>query len=168
MKKIWILLAVLIVSLAVYLLAVFDVGRDFEDDLSLSETVNPNSYLFKTDLVKISEPLPGVLLANPIRISGFAKGNWFFEASFPIELRDENGRVVGQTIAAAQSEWLTTDFVPFEASMGLPKNLVGRGELVLRKDNPSGLPEFDDEVILPVLFSTSTVQFEQISTITPE
>jgi len=169
MKKIWILVTVLLVAALICLLAIFDVGRSLGDGQLQSVRQDPHGYLFKTDLVKINEPLPNILLADPIRLAGFAKGNWFFEASFPIELRDGEGKVVGRTIATTKSNWMTKDFVPFEASLPLPKHLSGQGTIVFKKDNPSGLPEFDDFVILPVLFSTSTpaVQSEPVSTTTP-
>lgn len=179
MKKIWILIVILIVLAGLYLVAIFDVGRKTGDDLPGGDISNPDYYLFKTDLVRVSEPLPNVLIANPVRISGFARGNWFFEASFPVELRDKDGRLISQGIATAKSDpddfdgagWMTTDFVPFEASLSWPRQLSGKGEIVLKKDNPSGLPEFDDEVILPILFSTSTpaeVSIGESATTTPE
>ncbi|MFA6536254.1 MAG: Gmad2 immunoglobulin-like domain-containing protein [Candidatus Paceibacterota bacterium] len=170
MKKIWILIIVLLLAGTICLLAIFDVGRNAETGQNWSSDYNSHNYLFRTDSVKISEPLPDILLADQIRISGFARGNWFFEASFPIELRDGSDKVVGQTIATAKTDWMTTEFVPFEASLTLPKHLLGRGAIVFKKDNPSGLPEFDDYVTLPVLFSTSTpaVIIDEPATTTPE
>lgn len=170
MKKLWILIVVLLLAGTAWLLAIFDVGRKGETDQDLYSGFNSHSYLFRIDSVKISEPLPDILLPDSVKISGFARGNWFFEASFPIELKDEAGKVIVSTVATAKSSWMTTDFVPFEAGLVLPKYLSGKGELVFKKDNPSGLPEFDDYVTLPVLFSTSTpaVIVGEPATTTPE
>jgi len=100
----------------------------------------------------VSEPQPNAIIKSPLLVSGKARGNWFFEASFPIELFDENGKLITVVIAQAESEWMTTDFVPFSAIVEFPPTLKGKGTLVFKKDNPSGLPEFDDEMRVPVVF----------------
>ena len=41
---------------------------------------------------------------------------------------------------------MTTDFVPFEASLEFTNSKEQAGILVLEKDNPSGLPEYSDEI----------------------
>ncbi|MDO8590715.1 MAG: Gmad2 immunoglobulin-like domain-containing protein, partial [bacterium] len=88
-----------------------------------------------------------------------ARGNWFFEASFPVMLTDWDGRIIAQGIATAKSEWMTTEFVPFEATLNftVDKNAYSnRGALILQKDNPSGLPEYDDALEIPVMFAEIT------------
>ena len=41
-------------------------------------------------------------VANGTVIEGKARGNWFFEASFPIELRDNTGALLATAIAQAE------------------------------------------------------------------
>lgn len=106
----------------------------------------------KSGLIKVSAPKLNEKVKTPLRIAGEARGNWFFEASFPIELLDEKGEVVGQAIAQAKEDWMTENFVPFETTIDFPPGLSGKGTLVLKKDNPSGLPEFDDELRMSVMF----------------
>ncbi|MEK7614829.1 MAG: Gmad2 immunoglobulin-like domain-containing protein, partial [Patescibacteria group bacterium] len=78
---------------------------------------------------------------------------WYFEASFPVELQDKNGNVIAQGPAQAQGDWMTDAYVPFEATLTFTKPADGEtGTLILRKDNPSGLPEHDDFVKIPVKF----------------
>lgn len=86
-------------------------------------------------------------------IKGEAKGSWFFEASFPIRLYDENVKEIGLTIAQAKSDWMTEDFVPFEAILNFQAPTTEKGILILEKDNPSGLPENADELRIPVFFA---------------
>ncbi|HNX11214.1 MAG TPA: DUF5668 domain-containing protein, partial [bacterium] len=38
------------------------------------------------DSIKIANPEPNQKVSSPIKISGQAKGNWFFEGSFPVKL----------------------------------------------------------------------------------
>lgn len=108
--------------------------------------------------VKVDSPSSNQEIQSPFIIKGQARGTWFFEASFPIILLDEKGNIIKQTIAQAQGEWMTEDFVPFEAilTFSVPKDQ--KGTLVFKKDNPSGLPENDDEVRVSVFLKATEVQ----------
>jgi len=106
--------------------------------------------------VRINSPQPDQTLSFPLAIEGEARGNWYFEASFPIRLLDSNGEEIALVTAQAQSDWMTTDFVPFKAIIDLsqlPK--TEKGTLVFQKDNPSGLPENDQEIRISVYFPKS-------------
>lgn len=115
-----------------------------------SITENPN--------LKNISPQPNEVVNSPLSISGEARGNWFFEASFPVELKNWEGTTIATGIATAQGDWMTTDFVPFTASLEFNKvyqadgGPMKRGTLILKKDNPSGLPEHDDALEIPVYF----------------
>jgi tRNA dimethylallyltransferase len=63
-----------------------------------------------------------------------------------------DGTVLVTTIATANGEWMTEEFVPFTAEVKLPASAGSRGTLVLHKDNPSGLPEHDAQLRIPVRF----------------
>lgn len=121
-------------------------GRTFAQDIG--------NELVKQDLITIDAPRPTATIpGSPLTISGKARGTWYFEGSFPIELQDASGNVIARHYAEAQSEWMTTEFVPFKATLTFPAQPQGsRGRLILRKDNPSGLPEHEDQLIVPVVF----------------
>lgn len=107
----------------------------------------PLSY---QDLIEVNAPSLG---ATTLAVSGKARGNWYFEASFPVELRDASGKTIAQSPAAAQGDWMTTEYVPFTASLTFPKQPAGsKGVLVLKNDNPSGDPARDKSVEIPVTF----------------
>ena len=115
--------------------------------------------LEKTDIVRIDSPRPNQVIQSPLTITGEARGYWFFEASFPVVLTDWDGKIIAQGIATAKSGWMTSEFVPFEAmiTFAVDKNAYSnKGTLILRKDNPSGLPEYDDALEVPVVFAGST------------
>lgn len=103
-----------------------------------------------TDVI-VSTPMPNSVVTSPLMVKGKARGNWFFEASLPVVLIDENGNQVGVAPAQAMAEWMTTDFVEFETTFTFQADSE-RGFLVIRKGNPSGLPENDAEVRMPVRF----------------
>jgi len=110
----------------------------------------------KSDLIRLESPRPNEKIKSPLTIKGEARGDWFFEASFPISITDWDGRIIGEGFATAKGEWMTTDFVPFEAVLTFtvdPQAYSNRGSLILRKDNPSGLPEHDDALEVPIIFS---------------
>ena len=120
-------------------------GRLFVEDIG--------NELEKIDLVRVDFPRPQQKISSPLRISGQARGFWFFEASFPVSLFDAQGRVLAQGLATAQTDWMTEDFVSFEAELEFENQTSGsRGTLVLEKDNPSGLPENEDSLEVPVVF----------------
>lgn len=103
----------------------------------------------------VFSPQAGQTIKSPLSIKGKAVGNWFFEASFPIKLLDGNGVLLAATAAQAQSDWLTENFVNFKTNLEFPLPTTGEGVLVFRKDNPSGLPEQDEEWRLPIKFDWS-------------
>lgn len=105
---------------------------------------------FASEMVKISSPLPNASVPRIFTVKGYARGTWFFEASFPVKVNDASGTVVGSGIAQADGEWMTEDFVPFTALVTVA-DYSGPATLVLLKDNPSGLPENDDAVSIQIV-----------------
>jgi len=120
-------------------------GKNFTEDIG--------NELEKQNLIQVSQPRPNDLIASPLEIKGEARGYWYFEASFPVKLLDANGTEIGLGIAQAKSDWMIEDFVPFEVKIEFQNPKTKKGTLVLKKDNPSGLPENDDELRIPVYFS---------------
>lgn len=106
----------------------------------------------KSDLIRVDSPKPDTTVFSPLTIKGQARGNWYFEATFPVALYDSAGKQIVRSFATAQGNWMTTDFVPFEAKLNFSAPVTSTGTLVLEKDNPSGLPENDDKIELPVKF----------------
>lgn len=108
-----------------------------------------------TYTIRLDTPTANQTISSPLVIKGEAKGSWFFEASFPVILTNWDGLIIAQGIAKAKSDWMTSEFVPFEANLTFTvdeKAYSNRGALILKKDNPSGLPENDDALEVPVVF----------------
>ncbi|MFA6526537.1 MAG: Gmad2 immunoglobulin-like domain-containing protein [Candidatus Buchananbacteria bacterium] len=121
---------------------------------NMTFTEDIGNELQKTDLIHLDSPRPGETITSPLTIIGQARGTWFFEASFPVILTDWDGKIIAQGIAQAKGDWMTTDFVPFEAALTFsidPQAYSNKGTLILKKDNPSGLPQNDDALEIPVL-----------------
>jgi hypothetical protein len=105
------------------------------------------------DKISLFTPLANTVITSPLIIKGEARGPWFFEASFPVFLTDWDGLIIAQGIAQAQGDWMTTDYVPFTATLNFTKPSYGAtGSLILKKDNPSGLSQYDDALEITVKF----------------
>lgn len=132
--------------------------KDNDDVVENGNTEEPlKDFLNYKDLVILESPLPEEIVTSPLVIKGQARGTWFFEASFPVILADWDGRIIAQGIATATDDWMTEELVPFTASLEFenPENIGDfsrRGALILKKDNPSGLPEHDDALEITVYF----------------
>lgn len=100
----------------------------------------------------IVSPLPNTSITSPVQIKGFAKGNWYFEAVANIAILDAHGKPLGKGIAQAQSEWMTNQFVPFEGNIKFENPKTDSGKIVILKSNPSGMPENNDSIIMPIKF----------------
>lgn len=105
-----------------------------------NQAIDPNQIVVEPDIV-VDMPRTNDNVSNPIKIEGRARGNWFFEAVFPVTLVDQNKNIIASGNVTATADWITADYVPFKGELAYPKNASGSATLVLEKDNPSGLPE---------------------------
>lgn len=100
--------------------------------------------------VVVISPASGATVSKTFTVSGKAPGPWYFEASFPIKVVDANNNFIGQGIAQAQTDWMVVDDVVFVAAV-TTSGYSGPATLVLMRDNPSGMPENDDSISIPVV-----------------
>jgi hypothetical protein len=105
-----------------------------------------------SDLIHVTSLTDDAKVKSPLTIAGEARGNWYFEASFPVKVYDANDMLLGTGIATAQGDWMTTDFVPFTGTITFSTPTTATGTVVFEKDNPSGLPENDNSLTIPVTF----------------
>ena len=112
----------------------------------------------KRDLIQVTVPRPNASVSSPVSVVGQARGNWFFEASFPVKLVDAGGKTLGTGIAQTTDEWMTTSFVTFTATVSYTAMAPGSGTLVLMRSNPSGDPSRDEELNVPVEYASSVAE----------
>ncbi len=115
-------------------------GREFKE----AEHTEPD--------VVLENPKYGDLVTSPLTVKGKARGTWFFEANIPVTLKDETGKVLVQQGFMTSADWMTVDYVPFEGTLEFDPGDAEFGVLIIEKDNPSGLPEFDSSFAIPVRF----------------
>jgi hypothetical protein len=120
---------------------------DNNGDIDQKEPINHNN------LITLTSPLESGIITSPFSITGEARGQWFFEGSFPVILTNWNGLIIAEGFATSTESWMTTEYIPFEATLEFPEQESGsRGFLILKKDNPSGLPENDDALEIMVFY----------------
>jgi Immunoglobulin-like domain of bacterial spore germination len=98
--------------------------------------------------VYIDSPISNA--TSSFQVLGRARGFWFFEAQLHVEVRTSTGTLLWKGLGAAQSDWMTTDFVPFTALVNVGA-YTGPAQLVVRNENPSGIPANDKSIAFPVL-----------------
>jgi len=136
---------IVIVILIIIIISIL--ALNFYQRYSITKKINEAK-----DLIVIESPEPYEKVQNPIHIKGKARGNFFFEAIFPIRIEDENGNVLTTGYVETKEDWMTDNFVSFETFFNFSKNDVKNGFIVFEKANPSGLEENKFEVKIPVYF----------------
>lgn len=143
--------AKIVIGVVIALVIVGIAGNYFSPRVTPHDSIRAE----KPDLIVVDVPRIGDHIFSPLTVAGRARGPWYFEASFPIELLDENGNKIplDPPYATARGDWTTAEFVPFSATiMFNPPPAGRRGTLILRKDNPSGIPAHDRALEIPVSF----------------
>lgn len=119
-------------------------GRNFSREIG--------NELEHIETLLVSNPRPNQVVTTPLIVSGQARGIWFFEATFEVEMLDDLDNSLGVGYVTATEEWMTEDFVPFTGELQFSLPSTETGTLVIRNANPSGLPEHQKELRMPVRF----------------
>jgi len=115
-----------------------------QDDIAIDDEEETN--------INIKNPQSNEIVKSPLVVTGEARG-WYFEGVFPVRILDSNNKEIGRGQVRAKGDWMKDAFVPFEGKIEFSQPTTKTGKLVFQKDNPSGLPENDENVEISVLFS---------------
>ena len=122
---------------------------------STNSIIATSTFSYK-DEVFLTNLSKNQVISSPLHLEGQVKGNWYFEASFPIKVTNSKGSILGQGLAKATGDWMSTSTVPFLADVTFvaPKvtGASSTGYVVFLKDNPSGIPANSDSFKVPVVF----------------
>lgn len=111
------------------------------------------------DSTTLKMPFQNDLVVSPLAVEGSMPGNWYFESVAQVEILDATGKVLGRAPVQAQTEWMTTTPVNFKSTVEFAYPSTATGTLVLRNDNPSGLPENSRSESYPINFGTKIKVF---------
>ena len=118
--------------------------------------------------ILVSLPKRNEKIKSPLKIEGEARGFWFFEAQFSVELYDANDNFLGRAILTAKDDWMTENFVSFEGELIFMSPSAESGTLRFLSANPSGLPEHQKIFEVPVQFEKLTTRKILLYYYTPE
>lgn len=124
--------------------------------------INNTEVMIKQEIEKFqqSKEKPAIVLKNlkegdyissPLVIKGEAKGTWFSEGSFSVILTDGDGLIISETQTTVNSNWLTDDYVNFEAYLEFesPEVFNTNGHLIFHNaNNAETLEESAYEIIV--------------------
>lgn len=111
--------------------------------------------------IEIYSPRSNEKIKSPLKISGRARGNWFFEANFPVILTNWDGMIIAESYVQANGDWMTENFVDFKAILEFQSPVFSnvsqdhfsrKGYLIFKKANPTGLAQYDDALEIPIEF----------------
>ena len=100
--------------------------------------------------ISVDFPASRDRISSPLKVRGRARGSWFSEGVFPVQLIDADNRVLASGQAMASGEWMTENFVEFTAELVFIPGQSKTATLVLFRENPSGLPENAEQLEIPV------------------
>jgi hypothetical protein len=118
--------------------------------LSPADTTQAAAPVYGKEIT-VEAPLSNSVISSPVTISGEA-ANWFFENQFSAILYDANGKQLAEGAVNGQGDWTSGESIPFSGSLTYTTPATATGKIVLKKANPSGLPENDLSVEVPVKF----------------
>ena len=121
---------------------------------TLDSSVSSVQHVTKTnkDLVSFSL-ISGSTVSGKLEIMGAIAGGYFNEGSMPVTILDADKKILKITSATAKSDWTTAAPILFTSALdftGLPK---GPAFIELHNDNPSGMPQNDKSILIPIVIS---------------
>ncbi len=143
--------AVIGIGIIILAVGVFFAAREGSHD---SVVLPPQSVALyenasSSDIV-LELPFPGAVVGKTFSLVGKARGGWYFEASFPARVVAEGGQILWQGPVTALGEWMTSELVPFNTEVKVPESYIGKATIILENDNPSGMPENQKTLSVPI------------------
>lgn len=127
-------------------------------DTPVNQVQDQKTPAQKGDMIVVTSPLPEATISvSPLTIKGRARGNWFFEATAPVNIVNWDGLIIGEGYIQVDegNDWMTTEYVPFTGTITYDASQLGPykyGWIILKKHNASGEPQFDDALEFKINF----------------
>ncbi len=104
------------------------------------------------DFIEITNLQPNATVASPLTIKGKAKGMWYFEGSFAVELVNAEGNTLAKEPAQAKGKWMIEKLAAFTATLTFETAEDEHGKVIFHRANPSGLAKNEMTYSIPVTF----------------
>jgi len=86
-----------------------------------------------------------------VEFTGTIQGGWFFEANILVNVLNADKNVLVNSYGIATDDWMTTEPVEFTGEFDLTGVPIGPAYIEIRNDNASGLPEYDINILIPIM-----------------
>ncbi|PIZ96624.1 MAG: hypothetical protein COX80_00910 [Candidatus Magasanikbacteria bacterium CG_4_10_14_0_2_um_filter_33_14] len=156
-KPIIISVSLLILFSLVFLFYKYNLQKNSTNDIAQQNIEKSDYEIFyekeSAHQLFLTTPNPNEVISVPLFVTGITNENWFSQGNFSVTLVGEDGEIIIKKYAKALDDWTAEEFVPFEAILefDIPED-QNKGNILLKKANPSGLAENDDVFEIPILF----------------
>ena len=144
MKKVFLIIIIVIVAIII----VLAIGAFIFLWQNKPKTLSPEDGSgIEVFLPKLNEEI-----SSPLKIKGIVNGSgWIgFEAQVgTVKLLDSQGNELANSYLKATTDWMKPS-ISFETTLDFISLNIDEGKLIFNNENPSGLPQYDREFILPV------------------
>jgi len=97
----------------------------------------------------------GSVIDSPVDIRINSEGKWFaFEGELgTAELISADGLTLGMCVLKTKEEWMVKGPVTFNCQLEYISSSSGIGELLIKNNNASGMPEHDKSFSVPISYN---------------
>ncbi|MBL8530362.1 MAG: hypothetical protein JNK94_01395 [Hyphomonadaceae bacterium] len=103
-----------------------------------------------TELARVEAPQTGARVTSPLRVSGVAPADWYFENQFSVTLVGGDGAIIAEAPAHPRVNWTAPGPKEFDAELRF--DTEGPAVLVLQESMPRD-GETPREVRMPVMLA---------------
>jgi hypothetical protein len=96
----------------------------------------PNTFSYQNasaDDIFVTSQKPGSHISSNATVQGFARGEWFSDGRFSVDVMTPAGTSLGSGIATARGDWTTHSFTQFTATFGISPAYTGPAVITLHK-----------------------------------
>lgn len=107
-----------------------------------------------SELIEITSPEVWATLTSPAMLAWSLPGYRYFEATAPAQVIDSNDLMLWEWYVSAIGERMTESLVPFSWSVvfSMSGSTATTWEVIIRRNNASGMSENDASIRIPVVF----------------
>jgi Immunoglobulin-like domain of bacterial spore germination len=116
---------------------------------SANSTAPPSAVAANPNGIEVTAPLANARVIGPVRVTGVAPNDWYFEGVFDAKLIGADGAVLAEAPATGQTAWTTPGPVPFIAEFTVSVAKDQTATIVLTEDATGEKPKLR-EVRIPI------------------
>jgi hypothetical protein len=128
-----------------------------QDQTHIQPQTNPNPHWDNPTITGDSTSLvsfsltPGQEVSGKVTLTGSLKG-YFNEGSTPLWITDESKtKVYLQTPLSSTGDWMVNTPIAFSKTVDFSSMPKGKAYLEIKADNPSGLPQYESSIWIPIV-----------------